>query len=334
MRPLLEVRDLHLHFDSYWGEVHALNGIDLTLRPGEITGIVGETGSGKSVLARTILRLLEKNAVLGRGEIMFDGADLLKKSEREMRRIRGKEIAMVFQDARATLNPAFTVGHQLEKVVTVHQGVSRRAARARALDLLRDVEISEPERRARQYPHELSGGMCQRVMIAMALICSPKLILLDEPTTGLDVSVQAEILTLIGRLVRETGTGALLITHDLGVVMEVCDSVGVMYAGQIVEFGTTEELFTHPRHPYTAALQDASLGVDREAGQSIAAIPGYVPDLRFLPAGCYFASRCAFRSELCEQPPPVREISAGHTTRCFHPDKLAEQREGIGSPGQ
>ena len=332
--PVLEVRNLRLYFETYWGRVRALNGIDLALGQGEITGLVGETGSGKSVLARTILRLLEHNAVIAEGEVLFGGQDLLKKSERQMRDIRGKNIAMVFQDARSALNPVFTVGHQLERTILFHQDVTKREARERALGMLRALDISEPARRMRQYPHELSGGMCQRVMIAMALICSPKLIILDEPTTGLDVTVQAEILSLIEKLVRETGTSALLITHDLGVVLEICDRVGVMYAGQIVEGGTTEALFTDPRHPYTAALQDASLNVDQEIGRGIAAIPGSVPDLRYLPGGCYFASRCSFRTEVCDEPPPMHETTPGHLARCFHSDEVARQRRGLASSGQ
>lgn len=321
---ILEIRDLHLYFETYWGRVQALNGIDLSLPRAEITGLVGETGSGKSVLARTILRLLEDNAVITNGCMTFMGQDLLQASEGVMRRVRGREIAMVFQDARNALNPVFTVGHQLERILMFHKGVSRSKARARALELLRDVEISEPSRRARQYPHELSGGMCQRVMIAMALICAPKLVILDEPTTGLDVSVQADILALVNRLVRETGTSALLITHDLGVVMQVCDRVGVMYAGQIVEFGSKDQIFSAPRHPYTAALHAASLDID-DADHALATIPGSVPDLRHLPSGCYFAARCELRTDICATPPSLRGDSSGHLARCFHSDQLADQ---------
>jgi len=326
MEPLLQVHDLGLYFETYGGRVHALNGVDLTLRQGEIMGLVGETGSGKSVTARAILGLLASNAHVTSGTVMFAGEDLLKKSEREMRQVRGREISMVFQDARAALNPVFSVGHQLARVATFHQKLSGKEAQARAIEMLRRVEISEPERRARQYPHELSGGMCQRVMIAMALICSPKLILLDEPTTGLDVTVQAEVIELVQHLVSETGAAALIITHDLGVVAQVCGRVAVMYAGRVVEDGPAQAIFTGALHPYTQALEEAKLDVDDEIGGRILSIPGTVPDLRFLPAGCAYAPRCPLRSVECDEPPPARALAPEHTVRCFHSELLIERR--------
>jgi peptide/nickel transport system ATP-binding protein len=333
MGPLLQVRDLRVHFHTYGGRVLALNGVDLTLDQSEIMGLVGETGSGKTVTARAILGLLANNARITGGTILFAGEDLLTKSEREMRQVRGHDISMVFQDARAALNPVFSIGHQLAKVAVFHQKLSRKEARAKAVEMLRRVEISEPERRARQYPHELSGGMCQRVMIAMALICSPRLIILDEPTTGLDVTVQAEVLELLRHLVSETSAAALLITHDLGVVAQVCRRVAVMYAGRVVEDGPAQAVFTGALHPYTQALQDAKLDVDDEVGSRIMTIPGTVPDLRFLPPGCAYAPRCPLRTEICEEPPPAREVAPGHVARCFHSEVLVERRGAAACSG-
>jgi peptide/nickel transport system ATP-binding protein len=327
MTALLTISDLRLHFDTQGGRVHALNGVDLVVNEGEVLGIVGETGSGKSVTARAILRLLDRNARVSRGAVVFRGRDLLALPEREMQAIRGRDIAMVFQDARNSLNPVFSVGHQLARVALVHQRLSSGAARRAALDMLTRVGISEPERRFRQYPHELSGGMCQRVMIAMALICSPRLIILDEPTTGLDVTVQAEILDLLKELLARTGASVILITHDLGVIGDICQRVAVMYAGQIVENAPVEAIFERPFHPYTEALHGARLAVDDVAGtRLITTIPGSVPDLRRLPPGCAFAARCPYRAQVCANPPDVRELAAGHTVRCFNAEHVASRR--------
>lgn len=326
--PLLDIRDLMLHFQTPEGEVRALNGIDLSLRRREIRGIVGETGSGKSVTARAIIGILERNAHVTSGEIFFGGRDLLRASEAHLQSLRGKDITLVFQDARSALNPVFTVGHQLSRVAMFH-GVAENGGEGRELgiEMLRRVQINEPERRARQYPHELSGGMCQRAMIAMALVCSPKLIILDEPTTGLDVTVQAEILDLIREVVAATGAGVLFITHDLGVVAEVCETLTVMYAGQVVEEGPVADLFAHPRHPYTLALGRANLSLDPDAdaeGSGISSIPGTVPDPLRLATGCRFGPRCDYRTDVCAQPVPLVGIAENRLTRCFNEQQLKD----------
>jgi peptide/nickel transport system ATP-binding protein len=329
--PVLEVRDLRVHFDSQRGRVFALNGVDLTLNRAEITGLVGETGSGKSVTARAVLRLLESNGTIAGGHVLLEGEDLLAKTEAQMRAVRGREVSMVFQDARAALNPVFSIGHQLERVAMVHEGLGGAAARARAIALLSRVGISDPERRVGQVPHQLSGGMCQRVMIAMALICSPKLIILDEPTTGLDVTVQAEILDILRELVAETRAAALLITHDLGVVAETCRRIAVMYAGRVVEEGSVEDLLTDPLHPYTADLYRSRLDVEGEVG-AISSIPGSVPDLRVPPAGCAYYGRCSFKSEACLDEPAMVGNKPGHRARCFHSDRLRAARTASEAP--
>ena len=327
---LLDVRDLALHFQTSEGKVRALNGIDLSLRRGEIRGIVGETGSGKSVTARAIIGILERNAHVTSGEIFFGGTDLLKGSEGYLQSLRGKDITLVFQDARSALNPVFTVGHQLSRVARFH-GVAEKSGEGRdlAIEMLRRVQINEPERRARQYPHELSGGMCQRVMIAMALLCSPQLIILDEPTTGLDVTVQAEILDLIREVVAATGAGVLFITHDLGVVAEVCESLTVMYAGQVVEEGPVADLFAHPRHPYTLALGRANLSLDPDGeGSGISSIPGTVPNPLRLPTGCRFGPRCAYRTDVCAEPVPLVAVAGNRFSRCFNEQQLKDLSVG------
>jgi oligopeptide/dipeptide ABC transporter ATP-binding protein len=313
--PLVEIENLAGFFKTYGGNLRALNGVTLAIEEHKITGLVGETGSGKSVTAMAILRLLPENFVLTSGTIRLHKADLLGLSDEEMRQMRGKRISMVFQDARAALNPVFSVGEQLERVAREHAGISKAAPHARVIDILTRVQIPEPERRAKQYAHEFSGGMAQRVMIAMALIHSPELLLLDEPTTGLDVTIQAEIMELIRRLIHESGVTALLITHDLGVVAEVCDLVAVMYAGQIVEFGTTEQIFERPSHPYTRELLRASLSVESAVGEFYS-IPGTVPDLRHPPPGCLFASRCPDRADICSIEPAVAWVGDGQLSKC------------------
>ena len=326
--PLLEVRDLALHYQTPEGKIRALNGIDLALQRGEIRGIVGETGSGKSVTARAIIGILEDNANVTSGEIRFDGTDLLRASDDHLRSLRGKEITLVFQDARSSLNPVFTVGHQLSRVAMFH-GVAGNAGqgRERAIEMLRRVQINDPERRSRQYPHELSGGMCQRVMIAMALLCSPKLIILDEPTTGLDVTVQAEILDLIREVVAATGAGVLFITHDLGVVVEVCETLTVMYAGQVVEEGQVADLFAQPRHPYTLALGRANLSLEYDGEESgIRSIPGTVPNPLLRMTGCRFGPRCDYRTDVCAEPVPLVAVGEDRLSRCFN----AEHLKGVG----
>ena len=307
----------------------ALNGIDLKVEAGKIRGIVGETGSGKSVTARAILGILEDNATVTSGEVLFDGMDLLRTPQGRLQELRGKELTLVFQDARSALNPVFTVGHQLSRVAMFH-GIadSAREGRELAIGMLRRVQINDPERRARQYPHELSGGMCQRVMIAMALLGSPKLVVLDEPTTGLDVTVQASILDLIREVVAATDTGVLFISHDLGVIREVCETLSVMYAGQVVEDGRVAELFSAPRHPYTLALARANLSLDHAGGEGrIRSIPGTVPNPLYLDPGCRFAPRCEFRTEVCSEPVPLFDVAEAHYSRCFNSELL----KGVGN---
>lgn len=324
MAPLVEIENLSGYFRTYGGNLKALNGVTLTIEEGRVTGLVGETGSGKSVTASAILRLFADNFVLTGGAIRLKGVDLLQLSEDELRQVRGNRISMVFQDARAALNPVFSVGEQLERVARQHARLSRAEAHRRVLEILTHVQIPEPRRRARQYAHELSGGMAQRVMIAMALIHSPELLILDEPTTGLDVTIQAEIMDLVRGLVAESGVTALLITHDLGVVAEMCDLVAVMYAGQVVEYGSARQIFEQPEHPYTRELLRASLSVESSTGEFYS-IPGTVPDLRHPPPGCLFASRCPSRQALCDTEPPVVWTDAGHFAKCHYARAFAQQ---------
>jgi peptide/nickel transport system ATP-binding protein len=322
--PLVEIDNLTGYFKTFGGNLQALNGVTLAIEEGSITGLVGETGSGKSVTAMAILRLFAENFVLTGGAIRMEGTDLLHLSEQEMRRVRGNRVSIVFQDARASLNPVFSVGEQLERVVRQHARIGREEARKRVIEVLTRVQIPEPRRRAKQYAHELSGGMAQRVMIAMALIHSPQLLILDEPTTGLDVTIQAEIMDLIRTLVSESGVTSLLITHDLGVVAEVCDRVAVMYAGQVVEYGTAQQIFEQPEHPYTRELLRASLSVESSTGEFYS-IPGTVPDLRQPPPGCLFASRCPNRQAVCDSEPPVVWTEAGHVAKCHFAREFARE---------
>lgn len=323
MPSLVDIKDLSGYFKTFDSQLFALNHVDLSIEERKITGLVGETGSGKSMTALSILSLLPASFVLTSGEIRFRELDLLRLSDEEMRSVRGNRISMVFQDARAALNPVFTVGEQLERVVRQHSNLSRGKSHERVLDILARVQVPDPVRRARQYPHELSGGMAQRVMIAMALVHSPQLVILDEPTTGLDVTIQVEILDLIRRLVDESGLTALLITHDLGVVAETCHFVAVMYAGRIVEFGSSERIFTRAAHPYTRELLQATLSIEGEVGQFYS-IPGSVPDLRHLPSGCVFAPRCAFRAAVCDVDPALAWVQDGHASRCHFAHDVAQ----------
>ena len=314
MTDLLTVRDLTVHFDTDEGVVQAVDGASLRVGPGEVVGLVGESGSGKSVTALAILRLLRPPARVRGGRIEFDGRDLLACSEEEMRAVRGAQISMVFQSPRTSLNPVLPVGHQIERLLVQHGAVPRREARARAVEMLREVGIGEPERRARQYAHQLSGGMCQRVMIAMALATNPRLLIADEPTTGLDVSIAAQILDLLGDLGRRTGAAILLITHDLGVVARRCDRVVVMHAGQTVEWAPVRALFRAPAHPYTRALLRS---IPRVVGAGeMEPIPGGGPSLLAPPPGCRFASRCALVRTECAATVPVRSLDGDHRVAC------------------
>ena len=325
---LLEVEDLQTNFGGDGKKskpAQAVRGVSLSVRKGETLGIVGESGSGKSVTAMSVLRLIAPPGKIVGGRVLFDGDDLLRKSERQMREVRGAKIAMVFQDPMTALNPTLTVGEQIAETIRAHQPVSRAEARAQALDWLRRVRVTLPERRMTQYPHELSGGMRQRVMIAIAFSCRPELLLADEPTTALDVTVQAQILDLMDDLKTELGTGVVLITHDLGVVRERCDTVAVMYAGQIVEYAPAAELFANPKMPYTQALL-ASLPDWRRARTDgpLPSLPGQPPSLTQIPNGCPFHPRCPKAFAPCPTRVPANTVleDGVRTVRCllYEPD--------------
>jgi oligopeptide/dipeptide ABC transporter ATP-binding protein len=319
--PLLEVRGLSTAFHTRHGVVRAVDGIDFTINSGEVLGLVGESGCGKSVTSMSIMGLVAKPGRVESGQVLFDGTDLLKMPPDAMRQIRGDRISMIFQQPQSSLNPVRDVGRQIGEVLEIHRNMRRKAARARALELLKMVGIPDPKRRLDSYPHEMSGGMAQRVMIAMALACEPELLIADEPTTALDVTIQAQILDLIRDLRTQTGTAVILITHDLGVVAEMCDRVAVMYAGEIIETADTETLFRDPRHPYTRGLI-SSIPVVGEVRDELAVIPGNVPNLIDLPAACRFAPRCAVRIEesvadSTERHPELLPVAPNHEVRCW-----------------
>ncbi len=321
---LLEVRDLQTHFFTDDGVVRAVDGVSYPVHAGETLAVVGESGSGKSVTALSILRLVATppGRIVG-GSIPFRGRDLLSLSEAEMRAIRGKEISMIFQEPMTSLNPVYTCGEQILEVLVLHEKLDRAAARARTIELLRMVNIPSPEQRVDEYPHQMSGGMRQRVMIAMALACKPALLIADEPTTALDVTIQAQILELLKRLRRELGMAVLLITHDLGVVAETADRVAVMYAGQVVEYCGVREAFRATRHPYTAGLLASlpRLGTERDR---LRVIPGNVPNPVRFPSGCRFHPRCPIAVERCRvEMPALREVGGGHLARCFRAEEIA-----------
>ena len=312
---LLQIDDLTVHFATDDGPVEAVDHVSFDIRSGEVLGLVGESGSGKSVTALTIMRLLRPPARIVSGRVVFEGRDLLALGEDELRGIRGRRISMVFQNPRTSLNPVVPVGKQVERLLRRHTGLSGRAARARALEMLRAAGIAEVERRAAQYPHQLSGGMCQRVMIAMALAPGPRLLIADEPTTGLDVSIAAQILELLRDLGHRTGAAILLITHDLGVVAERCDRVAVMHAGQIVETADVQRLFAAPAHPYTQALLRSIPRIDKPFAME--PIPGAVPSPLAPPPGCRFASRCPRVISACREATPGRtRLAPEHEVAC------------------
>ena len=321
MGAILDIAGLRTFFDTPKGVVKAVDGVDIALMQGDTLGIVGESGCGKTVLALSVMRLVpDPPGKIVSGRILFRGVDLLRLAEEDMRRVRGRDISMIFQEPMTSLNPVFRIGEQIAEVIRLHQGLSGRDALDRAVEMLKLVGIAAPERRAREYPHQMSGGMRQRVMIAMAIACEPGLMLADEPTTALDVTIQAQILDLIGRLKEEIGTSVVLITHDLGIVAETAQSVAVMYAGQIVECGRSEEVFSNPLHPYSRGLT-ASIPRLRRSGAEQAVlpvIPGTLPPLYQLPQGCRFQERCREVMEVCRRrDPELKEHAGGHAVRCW-----------------
>ena len=326
MAALLEVRNLRTSFQTSAGVVRAVDGVSWEVREGETVALVGESGCGKSVSALSVMRLVAEPA--GRieaGEILYKGRDLLKLSEAELRRVRGREIAMVFQEPMTSLNPVLTIGRQLTEGLEIHMGMKADAARARAVELLGMVGIPDPARRLAQYPHHFSGGMRQRMMIAMALACNPSLILADEPTTALDVTIQAQILELMRDLSRRLGVAMLIITHNLGVVARYADRVNVMYAGRIVESATAAELYANPRHPYTLGLLRSVPRLDEPKRARLDPIVGQPPDLTRLPPGCAFSPRCAYRVERCSEVPPLGEVRPAHTAACWESVRLVKE---------
>ena len=314
---LLEIKDLCVQYKTHNGTVYAVNGVNLTLKKGETLGLVGETGAGKTTTALSILRLLpDRIGEIKSGGILLDGEEITKISEAEMRNIRGNKVSMIFQDPMTSLNPLFTVGDQLIEPLRIHKGISKKEARDLVLEKLRMVEIPDPESRMKQYPHELSGGMRQRIMIAMAIMCNPRLIIADEPTTALDVTIQAQILDLLQSLQKKLGTAVIMITHDLGVIAGMCSRVLVMYGGVVVEEGTVREIFYEPKHPYTWGLLRS---IPQKSGEKrkLIPIPGSPPDLIAPPPGCPFVARCPYAMNICNSAlPEMTRLSQTHCARC------------------
>lgn len=335
-QQLLQVKNLRTSFFTHVGEVQAIRDISFCVERGEFVGIVGESGSGKSVTSLSIMQLLQYPGRVTGGEILFDGEDLLKKDKREMRRIRGNRISMCFQDPMTALNPLYTIGNQINEVLLEHQKMSKKEATQKTIEMLKMVGIPDPEARVRNYPHEFSGGMRQRAMIAMALACQPELLIADEPTTALDVTIQAQVLRLLKQLQEHTGTSIILITHDLGVVASSCRRVIVMYGGQIMETGSVSDIFYAPRHPYTMGLL-RSIPKVGEGGRRLESIPGTPPDMLNPPKGCPFYPRCEFAMQICkEKAVPEFQTTQEHCIRCWlcHPDapspeKYCQQKGGV-----
>ena len=331
-QPLLTVEDLHVRFGTSRGPVYAVNGISFDIAPGETLGIVGESGCGKSVTSLAMLGILARNGRVTQGRAMFEGRDLLTLNDEQMRTIRGREIAMIFQDPMTSLNPVLTIGRQIREALETHFGMDRAQSDRRSAELLEQVGIPSPDVRLKDYPHQFSGGMRQRAMIAMALACEPKLLIADEPTTALDVTIQAQILELLKSLVAEHNTALILITHDLGVVAGMCERVNVMYAGMFMETGTADARFAEPRHPYTLGLLQSVPRLDAGRRQQLQPIPGSPRNMLSPPAECPFAPRCRFEVEQSRAAvPPLEELEPGHHVRCFNPvpaDEWARSRLG------
>jgi len=327
---LLELRNLKTYFYTEQGVAQAVDSVDFEIYPGETLGVVGESGCGKSVTSLSIMRLIpEPPGKIVDGEIFFKGQDLTKLSEKEMRDIRGNEISMIFQEPMTSLNPVFTIGDQISETIILHKKVSKKEAMKQSVEMLQKVGIPLPEQRVHEYPHQLSGGMRQRVMIAMALSCNPELLIADEPTTALDVTIQAQILDLMNDLKTKLNMSIMMITHDLGVIAEVCDRVAVMYAGKVVEYTDVKTLFSNPRHPYTWGLMNSIPRLDEEV-ERLTAIPGIVPSALNFPEGCRYNTRCPMAQEKCfKEEPALSDVEDGHQARCFYTDKIDKLNENI-----
>ena len=325
---LLEVHDLRTTFKTEDGVVAAVNGLSFSVEPGSTLGIVGESGSGKSVTSLSIMRLIAQNGRIERGTVLFKGENLLDKSEAQMRKIRGRDIAMIFQDPMTSLNPVLTIGEQIAEAIRLHLGLHKKEALEKTVDMLRLVRIPAAEKRLGDYPHQFSGGMRQRVMIAMALSCDPAVLIADEPTTALDVTIQAQILELMNEMQERLGSAIVLITHDLGVVAETCENVLVMYGGNMVEFGSAAQIFQAPKMPYTMGLLESLPRLD-QAGSRLIPIEGQPPNLLRMPSGCAFAPRCRYRMPICDEPVPLYDFGGGHVARCFLYDARADGQKLI-----
>ena len=324
---ILSVQNLHTSFHTDKGEVKAVNGVTFNLEKGKILGIVGESGSGKSVTAYSIMRILEKNGRITEGKILYKGQDIAEFSEKQMREFRGKCCSIIFQDHMTSLNPVFTVGNQLREAIELHTDRKGKEAEARAIEMLTLVGVNEPEKRVKQYPYELSGGMRQRVMIAMALACEPDILIADEPTTALDVTIQAQILELMQSLQKKLGMAIIMVTHDLGVIADMCDEIIVMYGGRVCERGTAEDIFYRPHHEYTKGLLRSIPNVDR-IGEKLIPIPGTPINLLNMPKGCAFCPRCEEAMKICiEEQPPEMQMPDGHFASCWLNVKAAMEEE-------
>ena len=331
---ILQIKDLKTYFFTENGIVKAVDGVDFEVYQGETLGLVGESGCGKSVTAFSIVKLLDYPGKTVAGQVLFKGEDLLKKSEKQMRQIRGKEISMIFQEPMTSLNPVFTIGFQIAESLKVHYNMNKKKTREKAIQLLEKVGIPIPEQRIDEYPHQLSGGMRQRAMIAMALACDPVLLIADEPTTSLDVTIQAQILELMKSLLKQFNSSLIMITHDLGVIAEIADRIAVMYAGKIVEYTDTRSIFYNPFHPYTFGLLTSIPRLDMEI-EKLDSIPGVVPDPLHFPEGCKFHPRCIYATEKCRKEEPVlKEVEDKHLVRCWHVDKVRQEAKKIAFTGR